>query len=88
MPVSYFTMIRAKKVTFDEEKVRKYINENDNYLAIAGPVYSWNTDEGILGREVITQYTGDNFPEYLSIKYNLSNLSIISITKWNILNKV
>ena len=40
MPVSYFTMIRAKKVTFDEEKVRKYINENDNYLAIVDPVYS------------------------------------------------
>ena len=46
---------------------KKYVNnENDNYLAIAVPVYCWNTDEGILGREVITQNIGDYFPDYFT----------------------
>ena len=33
-------LFEREEITFNEEEVRKYINENDNYLAIVDPVYS------------------------------------------------
>ena len=55
-----------EKVSVDEEQVKKHIMEiHNNDILSPDPLYSCNTDEGLLIREVITQYIGHCLPDHL-----------------------
>ena len=43
----------------------KHVYDNEQQRARGDPIYSGNTDEGLLIREIITSYIEENLPNHL-----------------------